>query len=117
MNSRENVTSRVLGITIVALVLLFWLRGAIVATLIRSDLQDCGQAVRRAEITLADKERLLDRIEFIEDRLNQGDPLGYLRWRRTASVIQGMLEDGIHGDEARLLERELDRVENLLRKE
>lgn len=117
MNKLENIVSAVVGITVVVVVLLVWQWVAVVRTLIRSDLQEYGQAVRRAGITLADKERLLDHIDSVEDRLEQGKSIGYLRWRRTDSTVRELLEDGIHGDEVQLIERELDRVENLLQKE
>lgn len=117
MNKLENIVSAVVGITIVVLVLLVWQRVAVERILIRSDLQDYGRAVRNATIAISDKERLLDHIDSVEDRLEQGKSTGYLRWRRTDGIIREILEDGIHGDEVQLLERELDRVENLLQKE
>jgi hypothetical protein len=117
MNKLENIVSAVVGVTVVVLVLLVWQRAAVERILIRSDLQDYGQAVRRAGIALADKERLLDHIDSVEDRLEQGKSIGYLRWRRTDSIVRELLEDGIHGDDVQLLERELERVENLLQEE
>jgi len=81
-----------------------------------SDLRGFARAVRRSTLMLHDKERLLDVIEHLEDRVELEESIGPLRWWQHAEAIQEMLDEGIVGDEVRLIERELDRAENDLEK-
>jgi len=77
-----------------------------------TDLRGFAGAVRRSTLMLHDKERLLDVIEHLEDRVDLEESIGPLRWYQHAEAIQEMLDEGIVGDEVRLIERELDRAEN-----
>ncbi len=73
-----------------------------------------SEALTESFRTLVPKERLLDVIERLEDRLDLGRSVDLLRWHRHAEAIQDMLDEGIVGDEVRLIERELERCEGEL---
>ncbi len=78
---------------------------------IESDLRQYGRVVRQSNLMLDDKERLLDEIERLEDRLRLGEQINFRLWCRHHQTICEILDDGINGDEARLIERELLRTE------
>ena len=78
---------------------------------IESDLRQFGRVVRQSNLGIQDKERLLDEIERLEDRLRLGEQIDFRRWCRHYQTILEMLDDGIDGDEARLIEREFLRTE------
>ena len=67
--------------------------------------------VRRSNISLAEKERLLDLIEGLQGRLEQGGQIILVSWLKHDHTLRQILGDGIVGDEVRLIERELNRVE------
>ena len=75
------------------------------------DLRGYARAVRQSDMNLGDKERLLDVIERLEDRLKSGQQIGLRAWCLHDQTIQELLDDGIEGDEGRLIERELERAE------
>ena len=81
---------------------------------VRRDLRDYSQAIRHAECSIAEKERLLDQVEKIEDDLRRGRCIGWLRWRETDQVIRDLLQGGINSHKARLMVRELRRLEREL---
>jgi hypothetical protein len=60
---------------------------------------------------LAEKERLLDQVEKIEDHLRKGEAIGWLRWRETDQVVRDLIQGGVNGEKVRLIGRELRRVE------
>lgn len=78
------------------------------------DLRDYSQAIRRAECGIAEKERLLDQVEKIEDELGRGRCIGWLRWRETDQVIRDLLQGGINSDKARLVIREFRHLDKTL---
>jgi hypothetical protein len=82
-----------------------------------SDLQDYAGAVRKAALTLADKEYLLDVIERLEDRLDGDLQISWLHWSQHNSSIREMLRSGIDGNAAPFIRRELLRVEKHLAEE
>lgn len=98
-----------LALCIVAL-LLFRNMTMISRLRIEADLQDYARAVRRSAISFGEKERVLDVIDVIEDRLASGDQFGWFQWSRHNCIVRELLEKGIDGDEGRLIERELQRV-------
>jgi hypothetical protein len=61
---------------------------------------------------VACKERLLDRIEAIEDHVEAGEKITLTRWQRHDDAIRDMLRRGITPDTLPLLERELQRIES-----
>jgi len=75
------------------------------------DLRGHARSVRRSKLMLHDKERLLDVIEALEDRLGGGEQIGLVSWFHHAQTVQDMLNGGIEIDEVRLIERELKRSE------
>jgi len=103
------LTSVVLG-TLVFLVAVNW--QLLTKLKAGADLWELARAVRRSTLMLHDKERLLDVIEHLEDRVEVEESIEPLRWWQHAEAIQEMLDEGIVGDEVRLIERELDRAEN-----
>jgi uncharacterized membrane protein YcjF (UPF0283 family) len=75
---------------------------------IEDDLRDCARTVRQSKLMHHDKERLLDVVERLEDRLSSGGQIDFRLWFRHHQTIHEMLDDEI---EVRLLERELLRTE------
>ena len=78
---------------------------------IGSDLRGYARAVRQSNLMLDDKERLLDVIERIEDRIKSGEQISWRIWCLHDQTIWEMIDEGIEGDGARLVERELERTE------
>lgn len=76
-----------------------------------ADLHTYAKAVRRAKIPVHEKERMLDVIERLEDRVQNGERCNWLHWWRHDRTIREMLQQGIDGEEGRLIERELLRAE------
>jgi len=74
------------------------------------DLHRYAKVVRNSERPLHEKERLLDLIENLQDQLRQGTRPKVVRWVECDDAIEGLLRDGLDADEARLIERELQRV-------
>ena len=108
LNRLVGFASIVLG-TVLLLVVINWQ----ILTKLKAgvDLWGLARAVRRSTLILQEKERLLDVIERLEDRLDLERSVDLLRWHRHAEAIQDMLNEGIVGDEVRLIERELERCE------
>ncbi len=111
LNRLVGFTSIVLG-TVLLLVVVNWQ----ILTKLKAgvDLWGLARAVRRSTLLLQEKERLLDVIERLEDRLDSERSVDLLHWHRHASASQDMLDEGILGDEVRLIERELERCEGEL---
>ena len=80
------------------------------------DLRGFARVVRKSTLLLHDKERLLDVIEHLEDRVDLEESIDLIRWWQHAQAVDEMLEAGIERDEVRLIERELDRSEKDLEK-
>ena len=78
------------------------------------DLRDYSQAIRHSECGIAEKERLLDQVEKIEDDLRRGRCIGWLRWRETDQVIRDLLQGGVNSEKAGLMVREFRRLEKEL---
>ena len=75
------------------------------------DLDFYSTAVRLAPCELSLKEPLLDRLDAIEDQVSKGRLPGYARWQRHDTAIRELLKQGLRHDTARLIERELKRIE------
>ena len=81
------------------------------------DLRGFARVVRKSTLLLHDKERLLDVIEHLEDRVDLEESIDLIHWCQHAQAVDDMLEAAIEGDEVRLIERELDRSEKDLEKQ
>ena len=104
--------AQVLTLCAVILILLLVLNFSGVSRFqIGMDLRGYARVVRQSDLNLHNKERLLDVIERLEDRLKSGQQIGLRAWCLHDQTIQELLADGIEGDEARLIERELERTE------
>jgi len=79
--------------------------------LIQRDLRRFGQVIRKSDCSLAEKERLLDRLDVLETRLRDGASVGLSRWWECSQVVDELIDNGITPDEVRLIERELVKVE------
>jgi hypothetical protein len=99
----------------VVLAVLGW--STLCRTKIESDLRGFARVVRQSKLMLDDKERLLDAIERLEDRLKSGQQIDFQLCYRHHQTIWEMLDDGIGGDETRLIERELLRTEQDFREQ
>ena len=87
---------------VVVVVLLGYNWTALTGWQVRCDLRDYSQAIRRAECGIAEKERLLDQVEKIDDDLRRGRCIGWLRCPRQDSencrwwtLLQAVLWVGI----------------------
>ena len=78
------------------------------------DLTDMARDIRRSALALKDKEQLLDQIEAIEDRIDTGATVSLYHWLRSNRAVRDMLRTGVTPENARLIERELRRVESRL---
>ena len=78
---------------------------------IGTDLRGYARAIRQSNLNLHHKERLLDVIERLEDRLKSGEQINLRLWCLHDFTIREMLDVRIAGDEARLIEREFGRTE------
>ena len=78
---------------------------------IEIDLRSYARAVRQSTLRLDEKERLLDVIERLEDRLKAGQQVGLRAWCLHDQTICELIANRIEGDEVRLVERELERAE------
>jgi hypothetical protein len=113
LNRLIQVTSIVL-----AAVLLFVILNWSFLTKLKAgiDLRGFARVVRKSTLLLREKERLLDEIEHLEDRVDFEQAIDLIRWWQHAQAVDDMLNDEIEGDEVRLIERELDRSEKDLEK-
>jgi len=100
----------VLCITIlIVLVVVNW--NTVSRVKIETDLRSYARSIRQSRLNLHDKELLLDAIERLEDRLRSGEQIDLRFWCLHDQTIREMLDEGIEGDEGRLIERELERTE------
>jgi hypothetical protein len=99
---------------VVGTVVLVYQWSAITGYWIRCDLRDYAHTIRHCECSIQEKEQLLDQVEKIEDNLQRGRCIGWLRWRETDLVIRDLLQGGINSDKARLVIREFKRLERNL---
>ena len=116
----KTLLNRLIQITgiVLAAVLLFMILNWSFLTKLKAgiDLRGFARAVRKSTLLLHDKERILDEIEHLEDRVDLEESIDLIRWWQHAQAVDDMLEAGIEGDEVRLIERELDRSETDLEK-
>ena len=80
----------------------WWIRGAV---------REHARLIRQSDCTLPEKERLLDRLDALERRIEDGASIGLLRWHECSGIIEELCEQGITADEVRLIERELVKLE------
>jgi hypothetical protein len=70
-------------------------------------LDEYAHAVRGGSCAIGEKERILDLLDELQERVNRGESISSLRWFRHDQAICPLLEDGITSEKARLIEREL----------
>src|SRR6476661_2483873 len=76
----------------------------------RYDLHKIAKQVRNADTSLKQKERILDQIDAIRDKVRHGRRPSWLSWWEVSDAVEDMTDWGIRGDEPRLIERELARL-------
>ena len=107
-------TRAILNKIILALVLIlgavWWQWSAVVKMVIQSDLGFYAHEIRAAHLPLPTKERLLDRTDDVERRVDDGKKIGFLRWWRIDTVVRELLAGGLDTEKARMMERELQRA-------
>jgi len=81
---------------------------------IEGDLRDYARTARKSDLVLHQKEQLLDAIDRLQDRLEQGETIGFFRWRRCDEAVRDLTRAGITSDEVKLIVRELHRIESKL---
>jgi hypothetical protein len=100
----------VVRIAVVALLLLvagWWFSPTIMRMVIVHDLREYATAIRRSDLDLESKVRVLDQIDSLEDRLQKGRSFGIMQWRFIDTTISELLDGEISSDDLRLVEREL----------
>jgi hypothetical protein len=70
------------------------------------NLDEYSKSVRGGSCSIQEKERLLDLIDGLKERIDDGASISTFRWMRHDQAIQPLLEGGLTSDDARLLERE-----------
>jgi hypothetical protein len=100
-----------LGVLAVVLLLLFWEWSTVVNSIVRADLEDYARQTRSADMPLSTKEPLLDAIESLETKIEDGSNIGLFRWRRCDKAVRELLVGQLNTDKAKLIERELRRLE------
>ncbi len=112
-------TRAILNKIILALVLIlgavWWQWSAVVKMVIQSDLGFYAHEIRAAHLPLPTKERLLDRTDDVERRVDDGKKIGFLRWWRIDTVVRELLAGGLDTEKARMMERELQRAQDSLK--
>lgn len=78
---------------------------------IRGQVKEHARLVRQSACSLPEKERLLDRLDALERRIDDSAPIGLLRWHECSVIVEELCEQGITADEVRLIERELAKLE------
>jgi hypothetical protein len=78
------------------------------------DLHGYGMTVRRSDCSLSDKERLLDLLDDLDERIGQGEQTSILSWRDEDEIIGSLLKESLTPDRVRLIERELVKVRRKL---
>ena len=112
MKTPVNRLIQITGIVLAAVLLFVILNWSFLTKLkVGIDLRGFARVVRKSTLLLHDKERLLDVIEHLEDRVDFEQSIDLMRWCQHAQAVDDMLEAGIEGDEVRLIERELGRSE------
>lgn len=81
---------------------------------VQADLRDFGRSVRKSTLSLPEKERLLDVLERVEDKSEEGEQFDWLTWSRHNETAKEILHGGLDHDKVRLLEREILRAEKHL---
>lgn len=111
-----KITGQALGVaTAITVMLAVSNQSSIKRIVIETKLRSYASAVRQSNVTLADKERLLEVVERLEDRVYNGQRIEWLRWSGHEEAIDQLLKKGINADEVRLIERELQRTEHDLK--
>ena len=82
---------------------------------VQSDLRDFAHSVRKSTLSLPEKERLLDVIERLEDKADEGEQFDWFTWSRHAETVKEIIRGGLDSEKMRLVERELLRTEKGLR--
>lgn len=78
---------------------------------IRGQVREHARLIRQSACSLPEKERLLDRLDALERRIEDGASVGFFRWHECSSIVEELCEQGITADEVRLIERELAKLE------
>lgn len=111
MEEHRNCLSIAASILAVLILLLWWQWQPIVNSVIRSDLEHYARQTRAADLPLSIKEGVLDTIERLESQMDDGRQIGFFRWRRCDKAIRELLVGPFTSDKAKLVQRELRRLE------
>ena len=74
---------------------------------VQVDLRDFGRSVRKSTLSLPEKERLLDVIERLDDKADDGEQFDWLTWSRHAETVREIVHGKLDSEKVRLIEREL----------
>ena len=107
----KTIAQRI-GIGVSLLIFLLIARWSdLVAFNMKNRLHKFASAIRASDRSLEDKEQLLEEIDAVIVRLDGGAKPSMWEWTVHDRAIRRMLDDGITGDEGRLIERELQKAE------
>jgi hypothetical protein len=87
---------------------------SLVAFRIRQNLHDYGVTIRHCDCSLSDKERLLDILDDLEERVGRGEQSSLFLWADEDEIIRSLLKGRITPERVRLIERELLKVRRKL---
>lgn len=91
----------------------WWYGDSIRSHFILNDLRHYAIVVRRSELSIDEKDRLIRVVHEIEDAVRDGNCPTY--WDNTDEAVREMLADEITAEEVRLISLELNRVRDNLR--
>jgi hypothetical protein len=81
---------------------------------VQSDLRDFAHSVRKSALSLNEKEKMLDVIERLDDKADDGEQFDWLTWSRHAETVREIVHGKLDSEKVRLIERELLRAEKHL---
>jgi len=111
--TRAVVWSVAALVILLSLAWFFW--PVVTRTIITHDLRQYSTVIREAELDVDAKIRLLDQIDDLEGKIQQGNKTSLWRWYSTDAAIRSLLSREINDEEVRLVERELRQVEDRLK--
>ena len=102
-------------ILVVVLLIAWWNLSSLVRLKVTGDLRYYSMVIRRSDMDVNSKIRLLDKIDATENMASEGRSMGMLGWLSRDTAIREMLEGELSSDDIQLVERELRQVEKRLK--
>jgi len=94
---------------IVVLLIFWWFWPTISRAVITNDLRHYSTVVRQSDVDVEIKVQLLNQIDDLEGKIQQGHSIGLFRWRSTDAAIRELLTGELSSEDVLLIQRELER--------